>query len=283
MFSRPAGFGRVHGRSGTKLGASIRRDIQGSELAGSHRSEQKKEPIKRSGRPARKKSAHRLSKRTLAIAAGIALLPAIWLGGSRLLDSSDDTSRNQTPIPDVTSTRTPTASASPSATPAAPASTPPTPPKLTRVAASGPKRLTVQGLLGVGFDDSIEPKSGGFTAGSTAEAARWGSRGLPASPGTDTVFLIGKVYRQGASAFDDLPSVTVGKTITVRTQNGGVLTYTVQSTASRPASGLLKTAEFTAKTPGRLVLVGILFDAKDDKRTGKYLVVVAQLSGAKRG
>lgn len=162
---------------------------------------------------------------------------------------------------------------------------PPTPVavNLTRVAASGPKRLTVQGLLDVGFDDSIEPRGGGFTARSTAEAARWGSRGMPASPGTDTVFLIGKVYRQGASAFDDLPSVRVGNTITVRTQNRGVLTYTVQSSTSRPASGLLGTPDFTAKKPGRLVLVGILFDAKDNQRTGKYLVVVAQLTRAKRG
>lgn len=281
MFSRPTPQVRSAHIRALNSALPSAATIQGLELAGSHRAERTKEPTKSSGRPARKKAPPRLSKRALGITVTVALLPALWLGGNRLLDSSNSTPRNVAPIPDVTSTRTPTASATPTATPTTPVTTPPV--DLTRVAASGPRRLTVRGLLDVGFDESIEPGPGGFTAGSTAEAARWGSRGLPASPGTDTVFLVGKVYREGASAFDDLPSVKVGATITVTTQNKGVLTYTVQSSTSRPGSGMLTSAEFTEKKPGRLVLVGILYDAQDDQRTGKYLVVVAQLSGAKQG
>lgn len=248
-------------------------------MAGSHRATQPKEPLKRSGRPTRKKAPPRLSRRSLAIAAGVALLPALWLGSQRVLGDDDGTNRDQAPIPDVTSTRTPTTAAtSPAATPSAPVST--AAPALTRVAASGPRRLTVRGL-DVGFDDSIEDRDGGFTAASTAEAARWGSRGSPASPGTDTVYLVGKVYTNSESAFAGLTDVKAGDVATLRTQSGAVLRYTVQSAGPRAASGLLRTPEFTEKTPGRLVLVGILFDSQDDERTGQYQVVVAQLTGAR--
>jgi hypothetical protein len=205
----------------------------------------------------------------------IALLPAIWFGAHRLLASdATEAPEEQAPIPPVTST----------ASPAATTTTPPAsrgPAELSSVAVSVPRRLRVAGLLDVGFDDSIKPRAGGFTAASTAEAARWESRGKPGSPGTDTVFLVGKVYRQSDSAFDRLPAVKKGAKISVRTDSG-VLTYTVVSTASVPAKGLLSTGTLTRKVPGRLVLVGILFDARDDQRTGKYLVVVAQLSGARK-
>lgn len=249
-------------------------------MAGSHRAARPKEPIKRAGRPTRKKAPPRLSRRSIAIAVAVALLPALWLGGQRVFGDDDGTRRNDAPIPDVTSTRTPTATptptAAPSATPTATAAS------LPRVPASPPRRLTVRGL-DVGFDDSIEDRAGGFQAASTAEAARWGSRGTPASPGTDSVFLIGKVYTQGASAFAGLGAVRAGDVVTLRTRNGDVLKYTVSSSASRPAAGMLKSAEFTEKKPGRLVLVGILFDGQDGQRTGQYLVVVAQLSSARRG
>ncbi|MCX6396153.1 MAG: class F sortase [Propionibacteriales bacterium] len=252
-------------------------------MAGSHRATHPKEPVARSGHPSRKKAPARLSRRSVAIAAGVALLPALWLGSQKVLDDGTGGGSNDKPIPDVTSTRTPSGSPTPSAaatTPSRPATT--AAPALTRIAASGPRRLTVRGL-DVGFDDSIEARSGGFQAASTAEAARWGSRGTPASPGTDTVFLIGKVYTRGASAFAGLTGVRTGDVITLRTQSGAVLRYTVTSSTPRPASGLLRRPEFTQEKPGRLVLVGILFDRRDDQRTGKYQVVVAQLTGAQKG
>lgn len=245
-------------------------------MAGSHSAKRKKAPVASPSRAKRRQPPPRLSRRTVAAAVAIAILPALWLGTQRLLDS-DETGevRGTVPIPDVTSTRTP------SRAPSSPAVSSPAVSSLTPVAPSGPRQLIVKDLLDVGFDDSIEAESGGFQAASTAEAARWGSRGLPSSPGTDTVFLVGKVYRNGASAFDDLPEVKVGATITLRTQSGAALDYTVQSSGNRPAAGLLSTPEFADKVPGRLVLVGILYDADDDQRTGQYLVTVAQLSSAR--
>lgn len=212
------------------------------------------------------------------------MLPALWLGGQRVFGDDGGGNRNDTPIPDVTSTRTPTATPTPTASPSATSSPSATAPaaSLTRVAASPPRRLTVRSL-DVGFDDFIESQAGVFQAASTSEAARWGSRGVPASPGTDTVFLIGKVYTQGASAFAGLGAVRAGDVVTLRTQNVDILKYTVSSTATRPASGMLRSTEFTAKVPGRLVLAGILYDGQDDQRTGRYLVVIAQLSGATSG
>lgn len=258
-------------------------------MAGSHRAPRKQDPATGSAEGRRTKAPARLTPRAVAIAVIVALVPALWLGAQRLVNGSDTpTGPQHTPsaIPPVlTSSATPTPSptTAPPTTPTAPTATPtPRVPRLPRLAASVPRRLSVRGLLSVGFDDSISARDGGFQAASTAEAARWGSRGKPASPGTDTVFLIGKVYRDGASAFDDLPRVKVGAKVAVRT-DAGVLTYTVRSSTSRPAKGLLRRPEFTARTPGRLVLVGILFDSRDDQRTGRYLIVVAQLSAVRKG
>lgn len=229
-----------------------------------------------SHRAARPASSSRVSGRAVAVAAVVALLPALWFAGTHLVDGvgSGTTHRpTAAPIPtDPTAVPSPTPTRSSNSTASAT-------PRLPAVAADVPRRLTVTGLLDVGFDDSIEPADGRFPTGSTAEAARWGSRGLPASPGTDTVVLVGKVYRQGASAFDDLPRVKVGDTITLRTDTG-LLRYRVGSTGNRAAAGL--PAALTAKVPGRLVLIGIRYDAQDDARTSQVLVVTAQLSGATR-
>lgn len=219
-------------------------------------------------------------------------MPAVLLGAQKLFEDSEDpggTTKGvvEPPIPPVTTPGL-TPGLTPGSTSGTPSSSPPTtstssPPTqgLPTVPTSVPRSLVVKGLLEVGFDDAVTPEGGKFVAGSTAEAARWESRGQPGSPGKDTVFLIGKVYRQGASAFDDLPSVKVGSEIVIRTDEGR-LTFTVTASDDRPASGLIDTPDFTDKVPGRLVLVGILFDASDDERTGQYRVVVAQLSGATR-
>lgn len=236
-------------------------------MAGSHRAKPKKDSPK-------------LSKRAWVVTAVIALLPALWLGSQRLLDSpSNPKTANTAPIPPVTSTRTPssiptTATPTPTQKPVVAA--------LPRVPASPPRRLRAPGL-DVGFDESSEPSAGGFGTRSTAEATRWGSRGTPASPGTDTVFLIGKAYTQSSSAFSGLESLAAGDKITLQTQSGAELTYTVERTESRPESGILNTPDIANKQAGRLVLLGILYDNQDDQRSGSYLVVVAQLSAAKPG
>jgi hypothetical protein len=136
----------------------------------------------------------------------------------------------------------------------------------------------VAGLINVGFDDVVAPRNGVFSAASTAEVARWGGRGVPGSPTDDTVYVIGKIATGGA--FAKLPQVHRGTRITLRTRTG-VLTYTVQATTERAAQGLTRDDTFTARHVGRLQLVGIRYDGRGD-RTGKVLVVTAQLTAARR-
>ncbi|RNL79257.1 hypothetical protein EFL95_09600 [Nocardioides marmorisolisilvae] len=136
----------------------------------------------------------------------------------------------------------------------------------------------VSGVLDVGFDSTVSPKNGVLTPLSTAEIARWGGRGVPGSPSSDTVFLIGKVSSGGA--FEKLPDLHRGAQITLRTQTG-VLTYTVHTVVGHKATGLTKDSTFTQRVPGRLQLVGIRYDRSGD-RTGTVVLVTAQLTGARR-
>lgn len=235
-------------------------------MAGSHRAPRKQEPA-------------RLSGKAIGIALVVALIPALWIGGRDLFSSGSPShapTHAASPIPPaVTPTPTPT----PTATPTKPVTKAPKP--LPRVAVSVPRRLNVTGILDVGFDNAITPQNGTFSAASTAEAARWKTRGEPGSPGLDTVYLIGKVYRDSASAFAHLPRVKVGNRIRIRTDSG-VLTYQVSSASDQRARGILRSKLFTSKVPGRLVLVGILYRSHDTVRTGQYLVLVARLVAAKK-
>ncbi len=138
--------------------------------------------------------------------------------------------------------------------------------------------MSVAGVLNVGFNSSIEPRSGRFTITLTERAARWGSRGEPGSPGTDTVYVIGKIAGAN-SAFQHLGRLHTGSRIVLRT-DVGLLTYTVGSVAQHRASGLLNDPAFRARLNGRLVLVGLEFSGTHPSRN--VLLVTAQLSGAKR-
>ncbi|HEX4190060.1 MAG TPA: hypothetical protein VHZ06_03630 [Marmoricola sp.] len=209
----------------------------------------------------------------------IALLPAVVLGAKNLFDGSDSPSgshRTVQPIPPATTPApTPTAEATPSAS----TTHPPVQPNLPHVAADVPRRLLSTGLLNVGFDDSVEPSSSGtFRARSSAEAARWGTRGKPGMPAKDTVVIIGKTFTRGQSAFDTLPQVKTGARIVIRTDSGE-LTYTVLSTATERAAGLASTSAFSRTTPGRLYVVGVEYD-RSGHLTGKDYVVLAEISGA---
>lgn len=186
--------------------------------------------------------------------------------------STPDTSIQTTPthVPTAPTPTLPQATLTPRATRAAE--------PLPRVKPDVPRRLIVAGLIDIGFDDAIAPHNGVFQAASTAEAARWAGRGLPGSPSTDTVFLIGKVSNSGA--FEKLPNLKRGSRITLRTDSG-VLTYTVQAIATKASAGLTKDAAFVGRHVGRLQLVGIRYTAAGD-RTGATLVVTAQLTGARR-
>lgn len=186
--------------------------------------------------------------------------------------------------PAVTSAPTltplPTVTVSPTVSPTATAkATPPATPALPRVAPSAPRRLVVRGLFEIGFDSVVAPHNGVFRAASTAEVARWGGRGVPGSPGLDTVYVIGKVSTQGA--FAKLVKLHRGVRISLHTDTG-VLSYTVQVVTERRAAGLTTDPTFIEGRAGRLQLVGIRYDVKGD-RTGMILVVTAQLTGARSG
>lgn len=205
----------------------------------------------------------------------MALVPAAWFGAQRVFegpaDSPSQTDPSDLPIPPVSPSATPTTT-TPKATPTVTATT--KAPALTRVAPDAPRRLVAGTLIDTGFDNAVT----GIDASSDSEVARWESRGSPGSPGTDTVYVIGRVGED--RAFAALPRLAVGAKVTIRTDRG-TLTYTVRSTSLEKHSGLEQEATFTARKPGRLVLVGIRYDASGD-RLGRDLVVVAQLTAARR-
>ncbi|RNL64082.1 hypothetical protein EFK50_05915 [Nocardioides marmoriginsengisoli] len=223
----------------------------------------------------------------MLIAVVVALVPALVFSVQRLLDDDPAgarTPRTELPIPSV-GTPSSTPSGTPTSTPSTPAATPTRTARintagLPRVAPDPPRRLLSAGLLDVGFDNSVEPRNGTFRAASTAEAARWGSRGTPGNPATDTVYVIGKTNSRGVSAFDTLPRIKVGAKIVIRTDNGD-LTYTVRTVGTRAASGLARNAGIAAKTPGRLILIGVRYDNAQNL-TGQAVVVTADLTGAAR-
>lgn len=259
----------------TKLRCTRTSDPQDSKLAGSHRAPRS---TSRTTQPTR------TSKRAVALAVVVGLVPALWFTGQRLVDDDKSPASNtptELPIPPVTTPGTPTAvPTTPRAAPSTPVGTPTArASNLPGVAPDVPRKLLSSGLLDVGFDDSVEPTSNGsFQAASTAEVARWGTRGQPGSPGPDTVYVIGKTFLSGVSALDTLPRIEVGAEIAIRTDSGS-LTYTVRSVADKATAGLAKNAAFAAKVPGRLVVVGIRYDRSGDL-TGRAVVVTAQLSGA---
>ncbi|MFL6060959.1 MAG: hypothetical protein ACJ72E_06995 [Marmoricola sp.] len=229
-----------------------------------------------------------VSRRAVLVAVLVALVPAVGYAVHGALDNGSGkpgTHATPPPIPPVTTpVATPTASITP-ITPSAPVSTPahpvthvPPQPHLPHVALDVPRRLLSAGLLNVGFDDSVEPSSGAFHAASTAEVARWGSRGEPGMPAKDTVVVIGKSYTRGVSAFDTLPRIRTGARIVIRTDSGD-LTYTVRSVTTQKAAGLARTPTLRAKAPGRLVVVGIGYD-RSGHETGRATVVVAEVSAA---
>ncbi|MGO4257527.1 hypothetical protein [Marmoricola sp. RAF53] len=215
----------------------------------------------------------------------LALVPAAWFTAHRVFGDSPSSpstpgtsgSPTESPIPAVS----PSAGTTPTTTPPPTPTPTPTPTvgpaaDLTRISEDVPRRLTSGSALDTGFDDSVEPAGGAFSARSASEVSRWGSRGQPGSPGSDTVFVIGEVRPGGA--FGALPDLRPGAKVALRTDNG-TLTYTVRSVGSHAAAGITTDPAVVGKAPGTLVLLGIRYDASGD-RTGDYVVVKADLSDA---
>jgi hypothetical protein len=207
----------------------------------------------------------------------VALIPATWFTAQRVFDTSAAPSGASTdlPIPPVSPRTSGTPTANPTAT-SAPTSAP-TVARLPRVSPDAPRRIVSGGVIDSGFDNAVS----GVEAASDTEVARLESRGSPGSPGTDTVYVIGRVRTGADSAFADLPELAVGSTVSIRTDSG-TMTYTVTATTPKAESALAQDPLFTERVAGRLVLVGIRYAASGD-RLRDALVVTAQLSGAEKG
>ncbi|HEX7715771.1 MAG TPA: class F sortase [Marmoricola sp.] len=211
------------------------------------------------------------------VAIVLALVPATALMAKRVFDGSSSPGGSSTdlPIPPVSPSGT-TPTTTPTTAPASPAP-PATPAKhLAKISPDAPRRITSGALIDSGFDSSVTD----LDASSDSEVARWDPRGSPGSPGTDTVYVLGRVRADGDSAFSELPKLTSGATVSIRTDSG-TMTYTVSETKLKALSGLAEAALFTTHQPGRLVLVGIRYDASGN-RLDKALVVTAELTGAKK-
>jgi hypothetical protein len=213
-----------------------------------------------------------VSRRALLIAIVVALVPAAWFTAQRAFGGDPSpraTHGTEKPIPPVghTAPPSPPTTKPPTTPPTTPPASTPTPKALPRIAPDAPRRLTSGGLLDTGFDDSVEPAGDTFTARTASEVSRWGSRGEPASPGTDTVYVVGRT----SGAFANLARLRAGSTVTIRTDSG-TLRYRVSAVATVAENGFAKNPVVTSKVPGRLVLIG----------TGGsgYQVVTAQLSAA---
>lgn len=227
---------------------------------------------------------HPVSGRAAALAAAVVMIPLLWFAADRAFDDSGTPVDRGALGPLPTGTPTPTPATTPvSESTAEPTSGPSTTApaaSLPRIAPAAPRRLVSGTFLDVGFDSSSEPRAdGSFRAASTAEITRWGTRGQPGSPGTDTVYVIGKTYARGSSAFAALPKVKVGSRVSIRTDRG-VLTYTVTSSTERGTVGIARNKTLAARVPGRLVLIGLRHDTAGDA-TGQALVLVARLTGAR--
>lgn len=212
----------------------------------------------------------------IAVAIVVALVPASYFTAHRVFQDSSaspgDTSTDL-PIPPVSPSATNTATQEPTATPSK-TSTPV--PKLPKVAPDAPRRITAGAFIDSGFDEAATE----IDASTASEVTRLESRGSPGSPGTDTVYVIGRVHPDGESAFAGLPRLKAGAKVSIRTDKG-TLTYTVSATKLEAESRLTGDPLFRVHRAGGLVLVGIRYDASGD-RLDKALVVTAQLTGAKK-
>lgn len=238
-------------------------------MAGSHRAPRAPKP-----RPGQGRSSV-VRPRALLLAAVVALVPALVIGGHRLLDGDGPPASvaSDLPIPPVTTPAPSPTATPPATTPPAPTSAAPAP--LRRVSPAPPRRLTSRTVIDSGFDSAVTT----LEPASRSEAARLESRGSPGSPGTDTVYVVGEVHGQD-SAFGGLPGLKAGAKVSIRTDNG-TLTYTVKAATLVAADSLGKGPLFTRHHPGRLVLVGVRYDDAGN-RQDKALVVTAELSAAKR-
>lgn len=180
--------------------------------------------------------------------------------------ASESSSPETSPTPD------PTPRSSDVAVPPLPSA----PPQRLLIAADATTGLTH--AVDSGFDSTNDQTTGPLTASSANEVARLSSRGAVASPGTDTVVVVGAT-RTGA-VLAEIGDLKAGATIRLRSA-AGMLTYEVDDTSTVAAADLLDDPAVSAHEPGRLVLVGLGYDAPGARGDTDH-VVVAHLVDARR-
>lgn len=219
----------------------------------------------------------------LVVLALVALLVwAIWIrpqgtdrdtGSETGSETGAGTTPSQTPSPSGSPAGTP--SGTPDQTPS-PSSTRDARPALPKLRESSPRRLVIPGVLDLGFTSSVEDTDGRLVPTSRTRLSRWAARGLPASPGARTVVIVGAANLSGRGGLSALSQVRTGAKVELRT-DAGVLTYTVRESRKLAVSGQVE-HQLLADRPGRLVLIGALYDNAGSRPT-EDLVVVAELTG----
>jgi hypothetical protein len=208
------------------------------------------------------------------IAGGVVLV--VILGGALALllrpSGNGPEAGDRTP----TVTTTPSPSTGPTAPPASasPTKKASPPPALTRVPAAAPHEISIGSLVRAGFSTSLGAVDRHLIPDRPDKLQRLAVRGLPGSPGTDTVILVGAANDRGTGALDDLDKVHMGDLITLTTQNA-TLTYRVDTLRQASPDDVLTLPQVRARDTGRLVIDRARYVGGN--RTGSDLVVIAQL------
>ena len=181
--------------------------------------------------------------------------------------------------PDVPAART-SASRTPASSPAASSSKPATArptPVLPAVAPAPPQWMQVGQTPGVGFGESVRLSGGTVAPGSTDLFTRVADRGMPGSPATDTIVVLGDSAAGGAGPLD-AAGLRPATPVVVETSLGR-LTYRIDSSRPVSARDLLADRALQGRVPGRLVLVAVRLDAGGTP-SGTDVLAVAHLTGA---
>ncbi|HEU4568343.1 MAG TPA: hypothetical protein VFR99_09940 [Marmoricola sp.] len=216
--------------------------------------------------------ARRPGRRRGLLTAAIAVLVVVGLGVLAAVQlRGDESGARRTGSPPASSPASPSSSST--ASPSSPGSAEAT--GLPTVAPAPPQRMQVGDVPGVGFGESVPAARA--TAGPSGDLfARLESRGLPGSPGQDTVVVLGGA---GAGGPFDAATLRPGTEVVVETDRGR-LTYRIDTTRTVDARALLGDASLQGQVPGRLVLVAVPRDA-GGAPTGRDRVAIAHLTGAR--
>jgi hypothetical protein len=235
-----------------------------------------------------RRSAHLLRILAIVLAVVLVIAAAAYVGLGLLTGSGDESVGSSSATGPASPSASPSARTSPSPT-RGPTTEPGTKktkkatkrarkrtaPALTKAPASPPHAISIgRAIANAPFGNALSPTSGRLIPDAVDELQRLGDRGIPGSPGTDTVVLVGASSTSGRGALDGIDAVKRGESIVLETQDAK-LTYRVTSTEDVAASSVLSLPVVTAKRTDRLVIDCAHYD--NSQRTGADRVLVAKL------